>query len=282
MSVTATDFCGLPGFDVRAAVPRAALLIVHGLAEHAERYRWHAQQLAARGITTYAFDQRGHGATAGPRTHIARFQHFVADLQRLTAELATRDPSLPLYVWGHSMGSMVLALAAGTLPIRGAIFSSCSLDVFRKGPNPLHPLLRGLARVVPRVRIPLSLDPRKISNDPDVQRAYGSDPRIPGTASLRLIVEFAAACEQVRAAAPHLQLPCLVLHGELDAIAPASGGQQFFNALGSTDKQLKIFAGQQHEVHNEAAPVRELFLETLASWIAQRVGSDLFFRQAEK
>ena len=269
--VTATQFAGLPGFEVRAPRAHAALLIVHGLAEYADRYRSHALHLAARGISTYAFDQRGHGAVPGPRTHVERFQHFIDDLQRLVAELHARTAPLPLYIWGHSMGSMVLAAAAHTLPIHGAIFSSCSLEVFRDGPNPLHPVFRFLARTVPRLRVPLFLDATKISSDPAVQRAYGNDPRIPGTASLRLIVEFAGACEQVRAVAPHLQLPCLVLHGEQDAIAPAAGGQQFFDALGSSDKQLEIFAGQRHEVHNEAPPARERFLATLASWIEQRV-----------
>jgi alpha-beta hydrolase superfamily lysophospholipase len=273
MLVTATHFAGLPGFEVSASAPHAALLIVHGLAEHADRYRSHAHALAERGISTYAFDQRGHGAVPGPRTHIERFQHFVDDLQRLVIEVQARAAALPLYIWGHSMGSMVLAAAAGALPIRGAIFSSCSLEVFREGPNPLHPVFRFLARTVPRVRVPLFLDASKISSDPEVQRAYGSDPRIPGTASLLLVVEFAAACEQVRAVAPRLQLPCLVLHGELDAIAPLSGGQQFFDALGSADKQLQVFAGQRHEVHNEASPTRERFLDTLATWIDQRTSA---------
>jgi alpha-beta hydrolase superfamily lysophospholipase len=271
MFVTATHFAGLPGFEVRAVAPHTALLIVHGLAEYADRYRSHALDLAERGISTYAFDQRGHGAVPGPRTHVEHFQQFVDDLQRLVVEVQAREPSLPLYVWGHSMGSMVLAAAARALPIRGAIFSSCSLEVFRDGPNPLHPVFRFLARIVPRVRVPLFLDASKISSDPEVQRAYGNDPRIPGTASLRLVVEFAAACEQVRAAAPSLQLPCLVLHGELDAIAPVTGGQQFFDALGSTDKQLEIFAGQRHEVHNESSPARQRFLDTLATWIQQHV-----------
>lgn len=273
MLVTATQLAGLPGFEVSAAAPRAVLLIVHGLAEHADRYRSHALELAARGISTHAFDQRGHGAMPGPRTHVESFQHFVDDLQRLAIELQARSAPLPFYVWGHSMGSMVLAAAAGSLPIDGAIFSSCSLEVFRNGPNPLHPVFRFLARTVPRLRVPLFLDATKISSDVSVQRAYASDPRIPGTASLRLIVEFAAACEQVRAAAPRLQVPCLILHGEQDAIAPAAGGQQLFAALASSDKRLEIFPGQRHEVHNEASPARERFIDTLARWIQQRAGA---------
>jgi alpha-beta hydrolase superfamily lysophospholipase len=123
------------------------------------------------------------------------------------------------------------------------------------------------------VRVPLGLNTDKISSDPAVQRAYGSDPRIPRTASLRLIVEFAAACEQVRTRAAGIQLPCLVLHGELDGIAPAAGAHHLFAALGSTDKQLQIFPGQRHEVHNEIAAVRARFLETVADWILQRTGA---------
>ena len=273
MSATTSKFAGLPGFEMRAAAPRAALLIVHGLAEHADRYRPHALELAVRGISTFAFDQRGHGATPGSRTHIGHFQQFGDDLGHIVHELHAREPSLPLFIWGHSMGSMVLATVAQALPIRGAIFSSCSLEVFRDGPNPLHPVFRCLSRLVPRVRVPLFLDATKISSDPSVQQAYAKDPRIPGTASLRLVVEFAKACEQVRAMTPSIQLPCLVLHGELDAIAPVLGGQQFFDALGSNDKQLEIFAGQRHEVHNEAAPMRERFLDTLATWALQRAGT---------
>jgi acylglycerol lipase len=268
---TAIEFgAGLPGFEVRAAKPRAALLIVHGLAEHGERYRSHALALAARGISCVAYDQRGHGAAPGPRTHIGRFKHFSDDLHHVATELHARAPTLPLYVWGHSMGAMVLAAGIATLPIHGAIFASNSLEVFRSGLNPLHPIFQFLARRVPRMRVPMLLGASKISSDPAMQRAYADDPRIVGTASLRLIVEFAAACEQVRATAAQIQLPSLVLHGELDGVAPVAGAHQLFAALGSTDKQLQIFAGQRHEVHNEIAPERARFLDTLANWVLHR------------
>jgi len=274
MPITAVNFAaGLPGFTAAAQRPQAALLIVHGLAEYADRYAALALELAGRGISCFAFDQRGHGGAAGPRTHIARFQHYVADLQRVVAQVRERDPKLPLYLWGHSMGAIVVAAAAATLPIQGAIISSNSLEVFRRGLNPLHPVLRLLAHVVPRVRVPLGLDASKISSDEAVQRAYGSDPRIARSASLRLIVEFAAACELIRTSAGQIRLPCLVLHGELDAIAPAAGAQQLFDALGSTDKQLIIFSGQRHEVHNERSPVRARFVDTISEWVLARAAS---------
>jgi alpha-beta hydrolase superfamily lysophospholipase len=265
---------GVPGFMAVAERPQAALLIVHGLAEYAGRYAALASELAGRGISCFAYDQRGHGAAPGPRTHVARFDHYVEDLLRVATQVRERDQTLPLYLWGHSMGAIVVAAAAAaaaTLPVRGAILTSNSLEVFRyRSPNPLHPWLRSLARVAPRLRVPLGLDPRKISSDIAVQQAYGTDPRIPRTASLRLIVEFANACELLRTSARQIRMPCLVLHGEYDAIAPVSGAKQLFDALGSRDKQLNIFAGQLHEVHNESDPVRSRFIDTLVQWVLTR------------
>jgi alpha-beta hydrolase superfamily lysophospholipase len=120
------------------------------------------------------------------------------------------------------------------------------------------------------VRIPLGLDGAKISTDEDVQRAYVSDPRIPRTASLRLIVEFAAACERSREVAPKLELPWLIVHGEADVIAPAEGSRALFDLLGSKDKTLHVYQDLRHEVHNERPTDRAAFLQMLGDWILQR------------
>ena len=50
--------------------PRAALLFVHGLAEHSGRYLRTAVHFAERGFACYGFDLRGHGSSQGRRVHI--------------------------------------------------------------------------------------------------------------------------------------------------------------------------------------------------------------------
>lgn len=261
------------GFEVLAPHPRAALLIVHGLAEYAGRYRDIAAALAGRGISCFAYDQRGHGARPGTRTHVERFDDFVDDLHLEAESLRRRSPQMPLFVWGHSMGSIVViaAVQSARHRWRGAITSSNSLEVFRRGPNPLNPLFRLASRLLPTLRVPLGLDSRKISTDEAVQRAYAGDPLIPPTASLRLIVEFAAACERCRDGAAQLTLPWLVVHGEEDAIAPVQGARVLFDALRSADKQLAIYPGLRHEVHNERPAERAQFIDLLSGWILQRV-----------
>lgn len=263
----------LPGFGFVASEARATLLIVHGLAEHADRYREIARELSAHGISSFAFDQRGHGNAPGVRTHVDRFDQFVDDLSIASRSVRERFPGLPLFIWGHSMGSIVVlaAAAAGSCAAQGVITTSNSLEVFRRGPNPTSALFRAAARILPRARIPLGLDATKISSDPSVQRAYAGDPLIPGTASLRLIVEFALACERCREGAAGITLPWLVVHGEADEIAPAAGSRVLYEQLGSRDKRLVIYPGLRHEVHNEAGAARAEFLNLISRWIVERI-----------
>lgn len=241
---------------------------MHGLAEHAARYNDIASTFAARGISTFVYDQRGHGEQSGVRTHVPRFDDFVADLRTVGRAIHTRFPQLPLYVWGHSMGTIVAILAAAQPDpwLRGVITSSNSLEIFRRGLNPLNGFFRIASQVAPRIRIPLGLDGTKISSDAEVQRAYMSDPLIARTASLRLIVEFAAACERARAQAAQLKLPWLVIHGEQDEIAPPDGSRVLFGLLGAADKKLVVYPGARHEVHNEREPDRTAMLNLIAEW----------------
>jgi acylglycerol lipase len=68
-----------------------------------------------------------------------------------------------------------------------------------------------------------------------------------------------------------LTLPWLVVHGEADAIAPVQGSRVLFDALRSQDKQLVIYPGLRHEVHNERPAERAKFIELLSGWILARV-----------
>src|SRR5437762_14351798 len=62
-------------------VPRAHLLLVHGIAEHAGRYQHGAAQLGAAGIETHAYDQRGFGGSGGHRAYVDRWSQYHDDLE---------------------------------------------------------------------------------------------------------------------------------------------------------------------------------------------------------
>jgi lysophospholipase len=255
-----------------AVTPRASLLVIHGLAEYALRYRSVAQTLSARSVSTFVFDQRGHGAVNRPRTHVERFDAFVDDAQQMCEQIRAAFPSTPLFVWGHSMGAMVaLLLAARKLDgLSGLIVTSSSLDVFKNKPNPLHPFFRFLSALAPRIRVPTTVDAIHISRDEATQRAYATDHLIPGTASLRLVVEFARANKRIEQLAGDIQLSTLIMHGEADAIAPFTGSQRLHALLGASDKQLRIYPELRHELQNEREPERSMFIDAMSEWILAR------------
>lgn len=93
---------------------RAMLILVHGMAEYAERYREFADYLYRGDIIVYAIDQRGHGATGLSGAAMGHFddadgwQRVVDDVQELTGLAKAEHPDLPVLIFGHSMGSVVV------------------------------------------------------------------------------------------------------------------------------------------------------------------------------
>jgi acylglycerol lipase len=262
----------LAGFETVPRVARAGLIIVHGIAEHGARYRHAAEALAARDIASFVYDQRGHGMNPGARAHIADFTDFAADLGSIGADVQRRFPEMPLFVWGHSMGSVVAVLAAPDLSwARGVITTGCAIDAMPKLRGVSGALLWMASALAPRLRINLRIDGAALTQVLEEQRRHMSDPLVPRTASLRLLYGFARACRTCRANAPQITLPWLAVHGEADRVCPLSGSQALVDALGSSDKQLVTYPNLLHEVHNEDEPARAALFDLMSRWMIERV-----------
>jgi alpha-beta hydrolase superfamily lysophospholipase len=92
--------------------PRAVLQIAHGGVEHAKRYERVAEYLNNEGFVVYANDHRAHGKTAGTMERAGKAGHdgwngIVRDFKQLTDIIRAEDPGLPIFVLGHSLGSIV-------------------------------------------------------------------------------------------------------------------------------------------------------------------------------
>lgn len=118
--------------------PHAALIVAHGMGEHAGRYRAGLAELIHDGVDVYAPDHRGHGATAsgqlGDLGSIG-FSGLVSDLAILTRHVRDRHPDLPVILLGHSMGSYAVQLFVldhSDLIDGIALSGSSALDVIAK------------------------------------------------------------------------------------------------------------------------------------------------------
>src|SRR5690606_15547698 len=95
------------------AEPQAVVLALHGFNDYRNAFASVGPYLAARGIATYAYDQRGFGATAD-RGFWVGSDRMIADARTMVELLRIQHPSLPVYLLGESMGGAVsLATASG-------------------------------------------------------------------------------------------------------------------------------------------------------------------------
>jgi len=261
----------VPGFETVPRGAKAGLIIVHGIAEHGARYRHAAEALAGRNIASFVYDQRGHGMSPGTRAHVANFTDFAADLRSIGADVRQRFPQLPLFVWGHSMGSIVvLSAAPGLKWARGIVTTGCALDAMPKLGGIAGAVLAMASACAPRVRISLRIDVSALTQVLEEQRRHMSDPLVAHSASLRLLYGFAQACRTGRAHAPKIVLPWLAIHGEADKVCPISGSRTLIDALGSRDKELVTFPDLLHEIHNEDETSRSALFDLMSRWILER------------
>jgi alpha-beta hydrolase superfamily lysophospholipase len=98
---------GSPG-----GMTKGAVQIAHGAAEHSQRYARLAQLLNAGGYVVYANDHRGHGQTAlrAGKLGVAgadAWNGFVKDARQLTDIIRRDYPNSPVFLFGHSMGSLI-------------------------------------------------------------------------------------------------------------------------------------------------------------------------------
>jgi len=92
---------------------KAAVHIIHGMGEHADRYKEFAGFLTGRGFAVYALDQRGHGKTAVSPSEYGHFgdengwKKVVGDLISLTEIINDEFKDSDVFLFGHSSGSFL-------------------------------------------------------------------------------------------------------------------------------------------------------------------------------
>ena len=106
--------------------PRAVILALHGFNESSRAFDDPARFWAQLGIATFAYDQRGFGASAG-RGIWPGADTLTTDAGAVLRLLGARYPGVPVYLLGESMGGAVAILTAtgpGHPPMDGLVLSS--------------------------------------------------------------------------------------------------------------------------------------------------------------
>lgn len=103
--------------------PKAVIVVVHGLCEHHGRYDYVVQYLVSRDFKVYRFDHRGHGRSKGYRVYFPNKDAIVEDVKVFVDTAIEENPSLPVFLLGHSMGGYAVNFFGTKYPgiVRGII-----------------------------------------------------------------------------------------------------------------------------------------------------------------
>lgn len=281
---------------------KALVHVSHGMAEHAGRYERFARALTEAGYAVFANDHRGHGQTAADAAELGSFgapggfRRCVADLIQLVVHEKAQHPGLPVFLFGHSMGSYMaqeyLIEAGGSL--KGAILSGSSGK-----PNALAQAGRLVARAE-RARLgPLGRSKllNKLSFE-DFNKKFGktrtgfdwlsrdgievdkyvSDPRCGFLVTTGLWVEVLDAVAHIadpaRQARIPRDLPVHIFAGTEDPVSDCTRGLvqlvAAYKKAGLRDVTRTFYAGGRHEMLNETN--RQEVTTDLIAWLDRHVG----------
>ncbi len=255
-----------------AAEPKALIQIIHGAKEHKERYYGMSRFFNEQGYTVLLSDNRGHGRSvneAFPLGHMEGVEQLVTDQLHLTHYLKDRAPGKPLFLYGHSFGTLIarcylqkhddeidkllMSGAANYLPLSGIGLILGSLFAAFKGKKGVSPFLERLS----------GLDGRDISwvvKNETERKAYQEDPYCVGypytIGALRTISQADHELKQfAHYRCKNPALPVLSLSGEED---PITGGEKGLrdtlanlSRIGYQNIRRRVYPGMRHEIHHE-------------------------------
>jgi len=280
--------------------PQGVIQIVHGVAEHVDRYGHLAQFLNAHGFAVCGEDHLGHGRTAsdGKYGYFAEkggWDLVVRDVRRLRELMGERFPGLPYVMLGHSMGSFLTrtyliqypgtvdaAVLSGTGQEHpaavGAGKLAASIIGAIRGQDHVSQLVQQLSLGAYNKRFaPNRTTADWISRDEAVVDAYLKDPLCTFQPTVSMFRDMMGGLQSIarpkELARMDKDTPVYFLSGSQDPVGSMGAGvkkvAEMFRAAGCRDVTVKLYPGGRHEMFNEIG--RQEVMDDLLAWLEQKL-----------
>jgi lysophospholipase len=258
-------------FTATSGEASRTLLVSHGATEHGQRYAHVAGLFVEAGWNVVIPDLRGHGRSGGDPMHVGTFFDYVADLERARRYFAL-EPSRTALL-GHSMGSLVAALAAEETPAPAAalVLLSPLLGVRVAVPAATFAAGRMMSLVAPGTRFRTRVDPHDVTQNPAALARRARDPFNHRHVTAGWFFAMRAGLRAAFRNAGRMKLPLLLLQGCEDRIVDSSRSREWLAAVGSADLAFRELPEHFHELHNEPT-WPETFAE-IAAWLDGRISA---------
>lgn len=262
--------------------PKGVVQIVHGIAEHIERFEPFVSYLNACGYVVVAEDHMGHGRSIGTEGIRGYFHGgwfaAIEDTRQLLRYTMKKYPDIPYVLLGVSMGSFMVRTLIAKYPDSG--ISAVVLCGTAWQPAGMLKAARSLAALIcksadekepsemlqkmmfgsynRRVEKPTSPN-AWLCRDPQVVEAYDADPLCgfpPSAGLVRDMMEgFRYIQDPARLGAMRKDLPVFFIAGQEDPVGGYGTGVETcvnaFRDAGMTQVACRIYPDDRHDVLNE-------------------------------
>lgn len=276
--------------------PRAVIQLIHGMAEHIDRYDATAKALNEAGFAVVGHNHLGHGQgakTLGYFSQKGGWDVLIEDTHALRTATQAAYPGLPYFLLGHSMGSFVARGYAlkHEKGLAGLILS---------GTGHFDPAVLVVGRLVARVQCALGGGEKPsgvlasmssagynktygqarttfdwLSSDPAVVDAYIADPFCGFTFTARAYRDMFEGLSRLypsKLSAMEKDVPVLLFAGEDDPVGAYGKGvkkvAQEIKGAGVKDVTLRLYEKGRHEMFNEKE--REHVWADLIAWVEEK------------
>jgi alpha-beta hydrolase superfamily lysophospholipase len=278
---------------------KAIVQIAHGMAEHSARYERFAEKLVGNNFGVYANDHRGHGKTAKDIESIGYFADkngwnlVLEDMHILTEIIKENHPDIPVFLFGHSMGSFFCRDYICTYPdnIKGAVISGTACDPgflgymgiiiskiesFFRGKRAKSSLMNYLSfGKLNKVFKPNRTQFDWLNRDSNEVDKYVSDPFCGTIFTAGFFNYLVKGVKKINKPA-NIQntpkdIPMYLLAGSNDPVGNFSKGvkkvYRNYKQAGVNDISLKVYKGARHELINETC--KDQVYKDVVQWISR-------------
>ncbi len=282
--------------------PSGIVQLVHGVAEHIDRYDDFAAFLADNGYIVVAHDQLGHGKSAVDGDSLGFFCEddgwgkALMDVRKLHDITAEKHPGKPYYLLGHSMGSFLArtymikyrtgldgVVLSGTGQQSSALLNMgimvATAEIRRHGPRYKSERVNNMAfggynKKYSDVRTTFDW----LSRDESVVDSYIEDPLCGYIPSLGLLRDMFTGMEFIAKPKNMLRMkkntPVLLISGDCDPVGENGKGvircYKGFLKAGLKDVTMKLYHEGRHEMLNEIN--KDEVYQDILHWLNNKSG----------
>ena len=254
--------------------PRAVIQLVHGMAEHIDRYDATARALADVGFAVVGHTHLGHGTQARIKGYFAEkdgWQHLIEDVHLLRQRTQQHLPGVPYVLLGHSMGSFVVFFPKPVALLGLGVAKLVCLFGGEKKPSKLiNSIAFGSSN---KLFKPARTDFDWLTRDEAIVDAYVADPYCGFIFTGSAYRDFFSGLNRLtKVEGVPADLPVLLFSGEKDPVGSGNGVQKVAEQLrkaGVKQVDVKLYPDARHEMFNELN--RQEVWQDVAEWVNKLV-----------